>query len=77
MIEIVRDLSSLVNRRNTNGSTYLSGILLSKNGSVVILLERLINFNTEKTSTRVNPGSAGEKRNIVHYRPAIKKPAAS
>ena len=77
MFEIVRDLSSLVHRRNTNGPTYLSGMLLSKNGSVVILLERLINLNTEKTSTRVNPGSAGQKRNIMHYRPAIQKPAAS
>lgn len=54
-----------------NGSTYLSGILLSITTSVVILLEWLINFKNKKSPTRKNPGSAGEKRNIKHWRPTL------
>lgn len=54
-----------------NESTYLSGILLSITTSVVILLEWLINFKTKKSPTRKNPGSAGEKRNIMHWRPTL------
>lgn len=73
MIEIVRDFFSLVNRCNINGFIYLLGIFLLKNGFVVILLERLINFNIEKILICVNFGSVGEKWNIVYYRFVIKK----